>query len=109
MFAVPPTRSLPIIERSPAVARELASRARHRVPGTTTVPDTPWPASDSLSTTTSPPRTAVTWLHCWRCSTRMPCACWSGGSVRVRQAKSEVRQRWPGPSPVGLAVRKPRW
>ncbi len=40
MFAVPFDEIAPIVERSPAAARQLASRARRRVQGAATVPDT---------------------------------------------------------------------
>ena len=40
MFAVPFEDIAPIVERSPAAARQLASRARRRVQGEATVPDT---------------------------------------------------------------------
>jgi RNA polymerase sigma factor (sigma-70 family) len=39
MFAVPFDEIAPIVERSPAAARQLASRARRRVQGAATVPD----------------------------------------------------------------------
>jgi RNA polymerase sigma factor (sigma-70 family) len=39
MFAVPFDEIVPIVGRSPAAARQLASRARSRVQGTATVPD----------------------------------------------------------------------
>jgi len=39
MFAVPFAEIAPIVERSPAAARQLASRARRRVQGEKTVPD----------------------------------------------------------------------
>jgi len=39
MFAVPFDEIAPIVGRSPAAARQLASRARRRVQGTATVPD----------------------------------------------------------------------
>jgi RNA polymerase sigma factor (sigma-70 family) len=39
MFAVPFDEIAPIVERSPEAARKLASRARRRVQGETTVPD----------------------------------------------------------------------
>jgi hypothetical protein len=38
MFAVPFDEIAPIVGRSPIVAKKLASRARHRVRGTTTIP-----------------------------------------------------------------------
>jgi RNA polymerase sigma factor (sigma-70 family) len=40
MFAVPFEEIAPIVERTPAAARKLASRARQRVQGTGSVPDT---------------------------------------------------------------------
>ena len=40
MFAVPFEEIAPIVERTPAAARKLASRARQRVQGTDSVPDT---------------------------------------------------------------------
>ena len=40
MFAVPFDEIAPIVGRSPAAARQLASRARRRVQGSSTVPDT---------------------------------------------------------------------
>jgi len=40
MFAVPFNEIAPIVERSPEAARQLASRARRRVQGERTVPDT---------------------------------------------------------------------
>jgi RNA polymerase sigma-70 factor (ECF subfamily) len=40
MFAVPFEDIAPIVDRSPAAARQLASRARRRVQGSTTLPDT---------------------------------------------------------------------
>jgi len=84
------------------VARELASRARHRAGNDygARYPLTP-PATACRRLPRHPVR-RVTWLHCWRCSTRMPSACWSGGGVQVRQVKSQMRQvksqmrqRWP--------------
>ena len=43
MFAVPFDEIAPIVGRSPAAARQLASRARRRVQKTTTVPDADLP------------------------------------------------------------------
>jgi RNA polymerase sigma factor (sigma-70 family) len=40
MFAVPFDQIAPIVGRAPAAARQLASRARRRVRGTATIPDT---------------------------------------------------------------------
>jgi RNA polymerase sigma factor (sigma-70 family) len=39
MFAMPFEEIAPIVDRSPAAARQLASRARHRVRGENTIPD----------------------------------------------------------------------
>jgi DNA-directed RNA polymerase specialized sigma24 family protein len=39
MFAVPFDEIAPIVERSPAAVRQLASRARRRVQGSAPVPD----------------------------------------------------------------------
>src|SRR5439155_2431561 len=39
MFAVPFDEIAPIVERSPAAARQLASRARRRVQGASTAPE----------------------------------------------------------------------
>jgi RNA polymerase sigma-70 factor, ECF subfamily len=39
MFGVPFDEIAPVVDRSPAAARQLASRARHRVQGERTVPD----------------------------------------------------------------------
>src|SRR6266498_1258321 len=39
LFAVPFDEVAPIVERSPTAAKKLASRARHRVQGTATIPD----------------------------------------------------------------------
>ena len=41
LFAVPFEEIAPIVERTPAAARQLASRARRRVQGTATAPDAP--------------------------------------------------------------------
>src|SRR5947199_6053788 len=41
LFAVPFEEIAPIVERNPAAARQLASRARRRVQGTATAPDAP--------------------------------------------------------------------
>jgi RNA polymerase sigma factor (sigma-70 family) len=40
LFAVPFDEVAPIVERTPTAAKKLASRARHRVQGTATIPDT---------------------------------------------------------------------
>jgi RNA polymerase sigma factor (sigma-70 family) len=42
-FAVPFDEIAPIVERSPTTAKKLASRARHRVQGTATIPDADLP------------------------------------------------------------------
>jgi RNA polymerase sigma factor (sigma-70 family) len=52
MFAVPFEEIAPIVGRSPAAARQLASRARRRVQAATPI----WPASARSSTPSWPPR-----------------------------------------------------
>lgn len=76
MFGVPFGEISPVVGRSPAATRQLASRARRRVrgTGTTAVPDD-LPASARWSKPSSRPHAAVTSRRWWPCSTRM----WSCG------------------------------
>jgi RNA polymerase sigma-70 factor, ECF subfamily len=55
MFAVPFEEIAPMIERSPAAARQLASRARRRVQGAARLPTLISRANAKLSTRSSPP------------------------------------------------------
>jgi RNA polymerase sigma factor (sigma-70 family) len=71
MFAVPFDEVAPIVERSPAAARQLASRARRRVQAAgATVPDADPARSGRSSTPSSPPHAAATSPRCSPSSTR---------------------------------------
>ena len=69
IFAVPFDEIAPIVERSPEAARQLASRARRRIQGEQTIPDTTSSANARWSTRSSPPPVRGTSRRCWRCST----------------------------------------
>ena len=60
MFAVPFEEIAAIIDRSPAAARQLASRARRRVQGAAPSPTRTWTASARWSTPSWPPPGAAT-------------------------------------------------
>jgi len=60
MFAVSFDEIAPIVGRSSTAARQLASRARRRVQGVATVPESISPASERLSTPSWLPRAAAT-------------------------------------------------
>ena len=100
MFAVPFDEIAPIVGRSPAAARQLASRARRRVQGADRLPTPTSPVSGRSSTPSSPPRAAATSRRCSRCSiptscsgpTTPPCA---GGPRELRGAEA-VAKRLPG-------------
>jgi Sigma-70, region 4 len=82
MFGVPFGEIAPIVGRSPAAARQLASRARRRVRGTA-------PAANGRSSTpSSPPREAATSTRSSRCSIRKSC---SGQTTEPRE-----RRGWSG-------------
>ena len=73
IFAVPFERIGPILDRSPAAAKQLASRARRRLQrgrlggrGR----DRSRPAARSAATRSWPPPARATSRACWRCSTR---------------------------------------
>jgi RNA polymerase sigma-70 factor (ECF subfamily) len=74
MFAVPFEEIAPIVGRTPAAARQLASRARRRVQGAPAVPDADVARQRKSSTPSSPPRAAAILRRCWRCSTRTWCS-----------------------------------
>ena len=70
-----------MVDRSPAAARQLASRARRRVRGADVhSPDRDVPASGKWSTPSSPRRTAATSTRSSRSSTRT----WCSGSTQGR-------------------------
>jgi RNA polymerase sigma-70 factor (ECF subfamily) len=59
VFAVPFSIIAALLERSPAAAKMLASRARHRVQGARS-PTLTWPGSARWSTRSSPPPAPAT-------------------------------------------------
>jgi RNA polymerase sigma-70 factor (ECF subfamily) len=65
-FGVPFAEIAPIVGRSPAAARQLASRARNRVRGAAPPRRRTSPASGRSSTRSSPPRAAATSGRCSR-------------------------------------------
>ena len=69
MFAVPFDQIAPIVDRTPAAARQLASRARRRVRGAVPEPDADLPRSARSSTRSSRPPATATSPRSWRCST----------------------------------------
>ena len=115
MFAVPFEEIAPMIERSPAAARQLASRARRRVRGQ--APDArpgPEPASGRSSTRSSPPPATATSTRWSRCSHPDVVLRSDGGLTRARHSVVLHRRdgRWPGrrsPSGGSPRSRVPRW
>ena len=112
MFAVPFDEIAPIVDRSPAAARQLASRARRRVPGRAPAARRrPRRASARWSTPSSPPRATATSTRCvavldpdvvLRADVRSALA---GGSREVRGAEAVARQALSY-SRMGLHVRR---
>jgi RNA polymerase sigma factor (sigma-70 family) len=94
-FGVPFGEIAPIVGRSPAAARQLASRARSRVRGRPRTPTQISAANGRSSTPSSPRRAAATSTRSWRCSIRTSC---SGQTPepRARRGWSGARAPWPG-------------
>ena len=101
MFDLPFEEIAPIVGRSPAAARQLASRARRRVQGRRPAARRRHRRASARSSTPSwPPRAAATSRRCSRCSiptscsapTRPPC-----GSARLARGPRRGRP-WPTPS-----------
>jgi RNA polymerase sigma factor (sigma-70 family) len=69
MFAVPFDEIAPLLERSPAATRQLASRARRRVRGAAPAPDADLTRQREVSTPSSPPPATATSTRWSRCST----------------------------------------
>ena len=107
MFAVPFEEIAPIVGRTPAAARQLASRARRRVQGTP--PRAPISGGRRRSSTPSsrPPATATStdcsrcWIPTWCSAPIRP----PSGSARLR--KSAARRRRPRSSSTAFG-RPPR-
>ena len=76
VFAVPFDEIAPIVGRSPSAARQLASRARHRVQGVEreSLAGSPRDAARKASTPSLRHRAVVTSPHCSRCLTPMLCS-----------------------------------
>lgn len=92
MFAVPFDDIAPIVERSSAATRQLASRARRRVRGATPSAEPDPGRQRGPSTPSSPPPGPATSRHCSRSSTRMSCC----GPTPVRWSPESRRPRWCG-------------
>jgi RNA polymerase sigma factor (sigma-70 family) len=85
MFAVPFEEIASITGRSPAAARQLASRARRRVRAKRRFLMATWLASGESSMRSRPPAERATSTRSWRCSIRTSCS--------VRTATRDVQAR----------------
>ena len=101
MFDLPFDEIAPMLDRSPATTRQLASRARRRVRGADVqgvgAGPAPMPLASARSSMPSSPRpTTVTSKHSSRSSTRMSC-CGPTGERRIRTFRwcSAARPPWP--------------
>jgi hypothetical protein len=72
MFAVPFDEIAPIVGRSPAAARQLASRARRRVQGVAVAPDDRGRTRRIVEASWPRPAMEIS-EHCLRCSIRTSC------------------------------------
>jgi RNA polymerase sigma factor (sigma-70 family) len=106
MFAVPFDEIASILGRSPAAAKQLASRARadvFRAPRQTPTSRPMSRASERWSMHSWPPPAVVTSTRCWRCSIRMlscaQIARWSSGRERIYNRRCVERWRWLAHSP----------
>jgi RNA polymerase sigma factor (sigma-70 family) len=88
MFAVPFDDIAPIVERTPAATRQLASRARRRMRGATPVPDSDVTRQRKVSTRSSRRRGRATSTPWWRCSTPTSC------SARMAVPSSRRARAW---------------
>ena len=79
IFAMPFEEIAPIVDRSPEAARQLASRARRRVRGEYTVPDTDLATQRRSSTPSWQPHATATSRRCSRCW--IPTSCCARTSV----------------------------
>lgn len=86
LFAVPFDEIAAVVGRSPAAARQLASRARRRVQGARTLPDATWPGSGRSSAPSSPPRA--------RAPSTPSSPCWTPTS-----SSGPTRRPWPWAQP----------
>ena len=120
IFAVPFDRIGPILDRSPAAAKQLASRADadSTMSARPPRPRPTRPASARCLTRSWPPRATATSRACWRCSTRTWCcgrtpapARWDprgcSGARRSGRPGHELRADGPLRAP-GARQRHPR-
>ena len=110
LFDVPFNEVAPIVGRSEAATRKLASHARRRVREAAKGKEAIIQETEKWSTPSSMPRARGTSTRCSRCWTRM----WSCGPTAppclwVRQAKSAGQEPWPGRSPGALEGCNRRW
>ena len=89
MFAVPFDDIAAIVGRSPAAARQLASRAAGGSRAWIRSPAPIWPGSGQSPAPSSPPPATATSARCWRSSTQTS---WCAPTAPRRSA---VRRRWP--------------
>ena len=89
VFGVPFEEIAPVVDRSPAAARQLASRARRRVRSAAPEPDGGLRPSARSSTRSSPPGGTATSTGWWPSWTPMSSCAWTPASG------SKVPPRWP--------------
>lgn len=110
-FGVPFEEIAPIVGRSPAASRQLASRARRKVRGESRVPDADPARQREWWTRSLSPRETATSGRCSRCLT--PTSCSGQTPVpRARRGRSAARERWPSrrePSRTLAGSRVVRW
>ncbi len=106
MFAVPFDEIGPIVGRSAAAAKTLASRARRRVHGAA-VPDADLAGQREVVDGSSPPPAKATSPRWWRCWTPRPWSAWTappGGHLSGRGAAAcRAGARHPRRGPHGAA------
>ena len=113
LFAVPFDEIAEILGRSPAAARQVASRARRRVQGSAPRPAATCPANARWYGPFSPPPRAATSTRCWPYSTPMSCCAPTlarlragRGLVRGARLVAEQASLYRRNAPASLAVRE---
>jgi len=98
VFGMPFDQIAPVVERSPAATRQLASRARRRIRAEAPQPDADFAVQREVVDPSSPPHARATLRRSFRCWIRMS----SSGSTaapgrrdRSRGHRSLVPRRWP--------------
>jgi RNA polymerase sigma factor (sigma-70 family) len=96
MFGVSFEEIAPIVDRAPAAARQLASRARRRVQGTPATPDVDLARQREVSTPSSPPPAVATSTPSSRCSTPTSYSeSTAARHARAPHGRSGEREPWP--------------